>query len=139
MGLYRIDTNVLMKAAGTKNNKPTHKLLGAIIGIVVGVVALIIGVVAIFCIRSRRRKARQGTILRETGEAEMDDESRPMVQRQDEMVGVPMPRPLMLQAGGAYFPPPGETMYGGGEYGKGVTMEDDDEKGHQGTEFYRNQ
>jgi hypothetical protein len=72
---------------------------GRIIGAAVAVVLLIVIIVFAVCYdRSKKRKARQGTKLRNTGAGEIDEEARPMVQGP---VGVPPP--LMMQPGGTYF------------------------------------
>lgn len=142
--------------AVTENNNKKHNTskLGKIIGAAVGGALLLILIVfAVWYDRRKKRKARQGTKLRETG-VDADEEARPMVQSGEGMgmgggVGggmgerVGMPRPLMLQAGAAYFPPQGEGMYGGSGYGqvpgKDVLYEHPNDAGHRGTDFYRNQ
>lgn len=139
-----VNPGVLGAAAGTAvteaNSKkhPTSKL-GKLIGAAVGgALLLIIIVFAVLYDRRKKRKARQGTQLRETGvDRDMNEEARPMVQ--SEQMG--MPRLLVLQAGPAYFPPQGEGMYAGSGYGAGkdVLYEHPTDAGHRGTDFYRNQ
>ncbi|KAE8445748.1 hypothetical protein EG329_012927 [Mollisiaceae sp. DMI_Dod_QoI] len=143
MTLHTINPGVLGAAAATsaENQRHNHNqsTKGKIIGIVVGAVVLIAIIVFAVCYdRSRKRKARQGTKLRETGAEEMDEEAKPMFQ-QPEIVG--MPRPLMMQPGGKYFPPTEQGMYAGSGYGPQPVpyAPGPMEAGHQGTDFYRNQ
>jgi hypothetical protein len=118
-------------AENEKNNK-NISTKGRIIGVVVAAVILIVIIVFAVCYdRSKKRKARQGSQLRDTGAGEVDEEARPMVQGP---VGVP--RPSMMQPGGTYYPPQGDGMYAGGGYGQ-VPMHIP--AGQQGTDFYRNQ
>jgi len=140
-----------VSAAGTavteSNAKkhPTSKL-GKIVGAAVGgAILLILIVFAVWYDRRKKRKARQGTQLRETG-VDGDEEARPMVQSGEGMgmsggERVGMPRPLMLQAGATYIPPQGEGMYAGSGYGgeKDLLYEHPTDAGHRGTDFYRNQ
>lgn len=146
-----VNPGVLGAVAGTavteSNAKkhPTSKL-GKIVGAAVGgAILLILIVFAVWYDRRKKRKARQGTQLRETG-VDGDEEARPMVQSGEGMgMGggerVGMPRPLMLQAGAAYIPPQGEGMYAGSGYGgeKDLLYEHPTDAGHRGTDFYRNQ
>jgi hypothetical protein len=105
---------------------------GRIIGAAVAAVILIVIIGGAICYdRSKKRKARQGTRLRDTGAGEADEEARPMYQGS---VGVP--RPSMMPPDGTYFPPQGQAMYAGSAYGPGPMHIP---AGQQGAEFYRNQ
>ncbi|KAE9376411.1 hypothetical protein N431DRAFT_452834 [Stipitochalara longipes BDJ] len=119
-----------------KNNKNISSR-GRIIGIVAGVVIIIIVIVIAVCYdRSKKRKARQGTKLREM-RGEGDEEARPMVYGQAPVGGQ---RASMQQPSGTYYPsqpgPQGEHMYAGGGYGQAPPYAP---PGQQGAEFYRNQ
>ena len=123
-------TAVITAEEDRKNTNTSTK--GKIIGIVVAAVLLIVIIVLAVCYdRSKKRKARQGTKLREPRAGEMDEEARPMVQEQ-----IGAPRPSMMQPGGTYFPPQAEGMYVGGGYPQGPMHIP---AGQQGTEYYRNQ
>jgi hypothetical protein len=126
-----IASTAVATAENEKNNK-NISTKGRIIGVVVAAVILIVIIVFAVCYdRSKKRKARQGSQLRDTGAGEIDEEARPMVQGP---VGVP--RPSMMQPAGTYYPPQGEGMYAGSGYGQVPTHIP---AGQQGTEFYRNQ
>lgn len=153
-----LNPGLIGAAAGTavtENNKKhnTSKLGKIIGGAVAGALLLILIIFAVWYNRRKKRNARQGTQLRETG-VDVDEEARPMVQNEagmgmggsgggemGEKVG--MPRPLMLQAGATYFPPQGEGIYAGSGYGqvagKDMLYEYPTDAGHRGTDFYRNQ
>ncbi|KAE9372862.1 hypothetical protein N431DRAFT_439845 [Stipitochalara longipes BDJ] len=117
-----------------ENNKHSNvSTRGRIIGGVVAGVSLIILIVfAVFYDRRRRRKARQGTKLRDIGEADMDEEAKPMVH-------APARVPSPMMQGDTSYPPQtqlGEAKYAGSGYGQGPMH---NPAGQQGAEFYRNQ
>ncbi|KAN0107899.1 hypothetical protein V8E51_007641 [Hyaloscypha variabilis] len=111
--------------AGAEIDKHNTTTRGRIIGgVVAGVCLIILIVFAFFYDRRRRRKARQGTKLRDVGEAEMDEEARPMA------------HPPAADTSYASQTQMGGAMYAGSGYGQGPT---NNPAGQQGTEFYRNQ
>jgi hypothetical protein len=123
--------NAALIAENERSHKSTTKR-GRIIGAAVAAAVLIVIIVLAICYdRAKKRKARQGTQIRETREGDMDEEARPMV-----LQPVGVPRPSMMQPSGTYFPPQGEGMYVGSGYAQGSMHVP---AGQQGTQFYRNQ
>ncbi|PMD49045.1 hypothetical protein L207DRAFT_575687 [Hyaloscypha variabilis F] len=126
--------------ADNNDNNKNISSRGRIIGIIAGSVILIIVIVIAVCYdRSKKRKAKQGTRLREIGG---EEEARPMVYGQ----GGAAPRTsVQMPAGngagsGMYYPPQGEQMYPGGGYAQGPAPAPMyAPPGQQGAEFYRNQ
>jgi hypothetical protein len=123
--------NAALIAENERNHKNTSKK-GRIIGAAVAAIVLILIIVLAVCYdRSKKRKARQGTQLRETREGDMDEEARPMV-----LQPAGVPNSSMAQPSGIYYPPHGEGVYVGSGYAQSLMH---GQAGHQGTQFYRNQ